>query len=293
VQRLRTGVACSARIEDGWQRLVFNTQGTASGLGNGGRIGNNCGHPLANETHDVIENNGIIGIFMRMFVPGCGKQQLRRVGMRQHALHTCYGQRIAGVNANHSGMCVRRAQQLQVQYARQRDIESEARSSSHDIAASRSSDRSDVGTGDIVDGVGDSAIAGAAAEIAFHRRRQISALGLVQACSRQNHAGRAVSALKALAVEKLLLHGVQAAADRQTLNRRNAAAFSTERGRNAGVNRFAIEKYGAGAAVAAVATSLHTEPARLAQQRSQTLAGAWFSLQHRVVDPALYHDLSS
>ena len=125
-----------------------------------------------------------------------------------------------------------------------------------------------------VDRIGDRAIAGAAAEIAFERARQIVALRLVERGGGHDHAGGAEAALKALRIEKGLLHRMQAVRRAgEPFDRRDAAPLGAERRHEAAMHGLAVEMDGAGAAIAGIAAFLDAEPAELAQEGSQALAG--------------------
>jgi hypothetical protein len=80
------------------------------------------------------------------------------------------------------------------------------------------------------DCVGNRAVAGTAAEIAFERPRQRGALRLIQAGGRHDHAGGAKAALKPLGRQELRLHWVQRAIlRRQSLDRGDLLSLGTMR----------------------------------------------------------------
>ena len=126
---------------------------------------------------------------------------------------------------------------------------------------------------DAVHGVRDRAVAGAPAEIALERMREIGALLLIERRHRHDHAGGAEAALKRLRVEKSLLHRMQVAVWREPLDRRHRAPRGAESRNQAGVHRLAVEPDRAGAAVAGVAALLDAEDARLPQEGPQALPG--------------------
>ena len=126
---------------------------------------------------------------------------------------------------------------------------------------------------DAVQRVVDAVIAGAAAEIALQHPRQILARLLVEGRRGHDHAGGAEAALKGLRIEKGLLHRVQPAVLRQALDGRDRAALGAIGRHQAAMERHAVEPDGAGAAIALVAAFLDAEPAMLAQERPEALAG--------------------
>ena len=122
------------------------------------------------------------------------------------------------------------------------------------------------------DGVGDRAIAGATAEISFHRRAEVLKLFLVQRGRRQHHARRTEPALEALRRHEATLHRVLPIRSAQTLDRGDLASFGPERRSDAAMHRVAVQQHGAGAAIAGIAAFLDPEPAELSQERAKTLA---------------------
>jgi len=90
-------------------------------------------------------------------------------------------------------------------------------------------------------GILDGPIAGAAANVAFQRRRQILALRLVEARSRDDHSRRAEAALEALGLQEGLLHGMQFAVARQSFDRRDKTLLGAIGRKQAGMHRIAVD----------------------------------------------------
>ena len=147
-------------------------------------------------------------------------------------------------------MGVGRAQELHVQQAVDRDVEGVARLAGHhggtgrrrDIAAAR---RGRIGLVDVAHAahrVLDGAISGAPAQIALEGVGEVGALGLVEARGRDDHAGRAKSALETLGLQKGALHRMERAAARETFDGRDLAAFGAERRDEAAVHGLAVDR---------------------------------------------------
>jgi hypothetical protein len=142
--------------------------------------------------------------------------------------------------------------------------------------------------------IGDRAVPGAAAEIAFERPGQRHQLRLIEAGGGQDHAGGAEAALEPLGGEELRLHRVgRAIPRRQPFDRGDLSAFGTMRRIKAGVHRLAVDPDRAGAAIAAVAGFLDPEPARFPQIIAQTLPGARGGRNSLIVDLDRHGKLSS
>jgi hydroxymethylglutaryl-CoA reductase len=74
---------------------------------------------------------------------------------------------------------------------------------------------------------------------------------------------------------------------------RDGGCLGTEGGRQAGMDRNAVEEDGAGAAIAAVAAALDGEMSMLAQQRAQALARAGLGPDRLAVDDERDQEASS
>src|ERR1700730_9349836 len=90
--------------------------------------------------------------------------------------------------------------------------------------------------------------------------------------------------MKALHIEKRLLHRVGAAIGREALDGGDGMAVGAESGDQAGMHRLSIEQHGAGAAVAGVAAFLDAEMPKLAQEGAQALPGAGILRKFLAVD---------
>ena len=146
-----------------------------------------------------------------------------------------------------------------------------------------------------VQGVDDRAIAGAAADVALERVRQVGLVRLVERGRgrRHDHAGGAVAALEGLRVMEGLLDGMQLAVLGEAFDGGDLAAFAAEGGHQAGMERLAVEPHRAGAAVAGVAALLDAEHFQVAQEGAQALAGLRFGRVEAAIDLVLAHDSSA
>src|ERR1700682_118755 len=120
----------------------------------------------------------------------------------------------------------------------------------------------------------DRTIAGAAANVALQRGAEILPLRLVQRRAGQDHARSTEAALKALRIEKRLLHRVRAAVACEAFDGGDGMAIGAKRRDQAAMYRLAVEQHGTGAAVAGVAAFLDAEMPKVAQERPQALSGA-------------------
>src|SRR5262249_5704429 len=142
---------------------------------------------------------------------------------------------------------------------------------------------------DATDGILDRVVAGAATEVPLEMERQVLSLLLRKACRGHDHPRSAETALERLGTEKSLLHRMELAVARQSLERGNFAAFGPESGDQATVDRFTVEPDGAGATIAGVTSFLHSKPAQVPQERTQALARKRFGREGSAVD-AIIHD---
>ena len=162
------------------------------------------------------------------------------------------------------------------------EIEGVALRARHDPAARRRGDRTAggfarprrLGMHDAPHGVLDRPVAGAAAEVALQRARQIVELLWGEAGDRRDHARGAEAALEPLRVQEPLLDGRQRPVGRgEALDGGDFAALGAHGRKDAAVHRAPVDMDGAGPAVARVAALLDAEPAELAQEGAQALAG--------------------
>ena len=268
-------------IEHRRQNFVFHRDAAAAFLGRRLAVGDDGGDALADEAHDLVEHQGVVGIDGALLVPRGREGDRRRVFMRQHRMHAGHGQRLVFVDRADARVRVRRAQKFHVKQAVDRDIEREARLAGDHIGpgrrrhavADRFAGRGILDVAHAADRVRDRAIAGAAADIALQRAAEVRPLRLVERRRGHDHAGGAEAALEALRVEEGALHRVQFAGFAETFDGRDVAALGAERRNEATVHRLAVDEHGAGAAVAGIAALLDAEPAELAQEGAQTLAG--------------------
>ena len=178
-------------------------------------------------------------------------------------------------------MGMRRAQNLQVQQPLDRQIHRVARLAGHDGVGERIGQAGAAGLAGHVrldvacamQRVVDRPIAGAAAEVALQRVRQIGLLRVGQRHRRHDHAGGAEAALEGLRIVKRLLHRMQFAVRGQPLDRGDLATFASERRHQTGMEGLAVDMHGAGAAIAGVAALLDAEHIEIAQEGAQALAG--------------------
>ena len=125
------------------------------------------------------------------------------------------------------------------------------------------------------DRVLDGAVAGAAAQVAFQRVRQILPLRLVQRSRGHDHSRGAEAALKSLCIQKCLLHGVQRVAGCKPFDGRDVAIVRPIGRNDATVHRLAVEHDGAGAAVARVTAFLDADVSELPKECPQALSRRW------------------
>ena len=198
---------------------------------------------------------------------------------------------------------MRRAQHLEVQQALDRDVHRVVRLAGQDGVGEGIGQAGAAGlAGDVlldvalaVQRVDDRAIAGAAADIALERMRQVGLVRLVERGRgrRHDHAGRAVAALEGLRIVERLLDGMHLAVLGEALDGRDLAALAAEGGHQAGVERLAVEPHRAGAAVAGVAALLDAEHLQVAQEGAQALAGLRFGRVPTAIDLVVAHDSSA
>src|SRR5262249_43432913 len=81
-------------------------------------------------------------------------------------------------------------------------------------------------------------------------------------------------ALEGLGIEEGLLYRMQPAVPRETLDGGDLVPGGAEGRHETGMERLAVQPYGAGAAVAGIAALLDAEPAKVAQAGPEALARA-------------------
>ncbi len=115
-------------------------------------------------------------------------------------------------------------------------------------------------------------------------RGRSSRASSIEGRRRHDHAGGAEAALEGLRVEKGLLHGMQLAVLGQALDGGDLAPGGAEGRDEAAMEGHAVEPDRAGAAIALVAALLDAEPAVLAQEGAQALAGRGLGRKLLAVD---------
>ena len=126
---------------------------------------------------------------------------------------------------------------------------------------------------DAADRILDGAVAGAAAEVALERAGRSWRCASFSDGRGHDHAGGAEAALEALRVEERLLHRVQLAVAGEALDGGDLAARRRGRPGTGSCAPARRRPDRAGAAVAGVAALLDAEPAQVAQEGAQALAG--------------------
>ena len=277
------------RIEHRRQDLVADVEQPAGRLGRRLGLRGHRRDALAHEPHDVVEHIRVVWVDQMILVGRAAVQAARHVLPGEDRDHARHERRPFAPDAGYSRVGVRRAQHLEVQHVRDRDIHRVAGPPCDDRLAERVCQaRSARAAGDILlhrrdaaQRVGDGAVPRAAAQIALERVRQIVALPGIERGRRHDHPGRAEPALERLRVQERLLHRVRRAALGQPLDRGHRPSGGVERRHQAGMHRRAVQPDSAGAAIAGIAALLHAEAAVLAQEGAQALAGS-----RRALDPA-------
>ena len=163
------------RVEDRGQHLVVDLDLAAALLGGAHRVGQHGDHSLADETHDVVEHVGVVGVDQVVGVDRGAVPLPRHVFPRVHPMHAGHRQRGRLVDRHDAGMRVRRVQHLEVQHPLHLGVHGVLGAAGDDVGArGRSDARADRLAGcrlldldDPVDGILDRAITGAAT----HRSR--------------------------------------------------------------------------------------------------------------------------
>ncbi len=269
------------RIEHRGQDFVLDLERPAAGFGGRLGLGDDRSDPLADEAHHVVENIAVVGIDQVVLVGGSAVEPARHVLPGEHLDDTWHRHRPSAIDPDDPRMRMGRPQHLEVRHALDGHIHGVASLSGDDRLAewvrqarpAGLAGRVLLGGADALDGVPDRAIARAAAKIALQRMRQIRALHLVERGDRHDHAGGAKSALKRLRVQKRLLHRMQFAVARESLDRGDFASGGPERRHQAGMHRHSVEPDRACAAIARVAALLDAEGTVIAQERAQALTG--------------------
>ena len=133
--RLRSGVVDHRRarrhrrlgIEHGGKHLVVDDEAPAAFLRRAFAVGDHRGDALADKADDVVEDHGIGGIVLVALVARRGEAACRRILPGEHGDDPGHGERLLVPDRQDAGMGVRRAQELHVQQAVDRDVEGVAR----------------------------------------------------------------------------------------------------------------------------------------------------------------------
>ena len=210
--------------------------------------------------------------------------------------HARQRQRALAADGGDAGMRVWRAQHLEVQPASHGHVQRVAGVAGDDVLRERIRQAGTTGLArhvlfgrpDAVQGVVDGTVAGAPAQIALERTRQIRPLLVVQCSRGQDHAGRAEAALEGLGIEERLLHRVHGTVRGQSLDGRDRTPGSAEGRPQTGMDRHAVDPDRAGAAIAGVAALLDPEAALLPQKGAQALPGSRLGGDRLAVDGEIH-----
>ena len=218
VHMSRTGEQRFLCGHDGWQDLPLNLYLAAALLRSGDGLGHDGDHALALEPGDLVEHEGVGCIDEVVLVQGGRVAPIGGVLPGEHAEDTRDGLRLRRVDAECTGMGMRRAHDLQMRDPGRHLGHRVSHSSGDDAASLDGTDtRTDfLARRDIrlhmrhpLDGVVDGAEARAATQASSQGSREIFALLLRERGRGHDHSRRAESALESRGLEELLLHGVE------------------------------------------------------------------------------------
>ena len=263
-----------------------------AGLGRGLGFRHDRGDPLADEAHHIVENVRIVRIDQMILVGGRAVEPARNVLPGEDVDHARHRHGLVAADRNDARMRMGRAQHLEVQQAIDRHIHCVACATGDDrfgewvrqACAAGMASHVMLGLGDAVNRIADRTVAGTAAQIAFQRMRQVRPSLVIERGSRHDHARCAIAALERLRVEERLLHRMQCAVLRETLDRGHHASGGTEGRHQAGMDRRAVEPHRAGAAISRIAALLYAEDAAVAQECAQALSGLRLGGKELAVD---------
>ena len=303
VEDRRAGFHGGHGIEHRRQDLVVDDQGAHAGLGRRLALADHGGETLADEAGDVVEHVGVVGVDEMVLVQRRAVEPARHVLPGVDGDDAGDGERLALVDLLEARMGMRRAQHLEVQHALDGDVHRVVRLARQDgVGEGVGQAGAQRLAGDVVldvllavQGIDDRAVAGAAADVALERMRQVGLVGLVERGRgrRHHHAGGAVAALEGLRVMEGLLDGMQLAVLGEAFDGGDLLAFAAEGRHQAGMERLAVHPHRAGAAVAGVAAFLDAEHFQVAQEGAQALAGLRFGRVQAAIDLVLAHDSSA
>lgn len=280
------------RVENRGQNFVVHPDFPTCGFCSGFAFGDDRNHPLAHKANDVVENIGVVGVDQVILMRGGAEKATRNILPGKNLDNARDGQRRLDVDAADARVGMWRAQHLEVQQVVHRHIHRVTGLSRDDRRAERVSEARPAGlAGNVLfcglsalKSVVDAAVTGAPAQIALQRGGQIRPSFAIERRGGHDHARSAKAALESLRPEKRLLHGMQIAIAREALNGRHVAVRRAESRNQAAMHRLPVEPDSASAAIAAVATFLDAEPAKVADKSSQTLARPRFGVEEFSVD---------
>ncbi len=321
MQQGSAGGARLLRVEHGRQHLVLDPQRAAPGFGRARALGDDDGHPLADEAQDVVDHPRVVGVVGAVMVAGGGEAHGGGVGGGQHRDDSRDGRRRGRVDRHDAGVRVRRSQHPQHEGAlrgpgrigRHRLVERERLEALHDPSRGRRRDRCAHAAGHgggvlagrvpgargaprrgarlahgaehrRADRLADRAVARAPAEVAAQGAVEVGEVVGGQSGSGHGHARGAEAALEAEARRDRLLHRMQVVAVGQPGRRGHRAPRHPHRRDDARVHRLPVEDHAARAAVAGVAALLHLAVPVLAQEGPQRLARPRVGLDLVTVD---------
>ena len=223
------------------------------------------------------------GSIQALLVPRGGEQPIRRVLDGQHRMDAGNGQRRGLVDRDDPGVRMRRAQQLDVQQALDRDVEGVARRAAHHLRAGRRRQAAAEG------GAGRARPRCSSCRRAHPRSRDSRCSGRYCPSARRRDPAAAPGSARRRSGscprcrsrtgtparrETPAASGAGAAVGRKAFDGGDGVAIGAEGRDQAAMHRLAVDQHGAGAAVAGVAALLDAEMPEFAQEGSQALAGA-------------------
>ncbi len=105
-------IACFG-VEHRGKHLVVHHEPPAAFLRGGFAVGDDGGDPLAGKAHDVVEDDGVVGVVAVMLVARGGEAAGRRVLPGEHRNDPGNGERVLLADRQDAGVGMGRAQQLE------------------------------------------------------------------------------------------------------------------------------------------------------------------------------------
>ena len=301
------GSACLLGVEDRGQFLVVDSD-QRGGLFRDSRCRRDDGRDaLPDETHDAIEDEGVVRVFEPVLVAPRGKPWCRDVLVGQDHLHAGEGRGVGRVDRDDTGVGVRRPEHVDVQRAVDRDVEGVGLGAGHDAPRRGRVHRvahtggftgaparaGPAGRHGVADRVPDRAVSGAAADVSLHPPRQVGEVVRGEGRGGDDHARGAETALEAEIVDEGLLHRVQVVGCTEAGDRGHRPPGDALRREDAGVHGLSVDEDRTRAAIACVATLLHLEVRVLAEQHPEALSRSGFGIDRLAVDLELHRSTSS